>query len=82
MKERPLAALKSWWQTLLPGQNPEQLAIAEELDGPVIKLEGQVLVMVEVGRTALSFTGVRLGRARLPQSDAMPGQFRAASGAC
>jgi len=43
--------LKSWWQERLPGQIPERVVIAEELDGNVIQLEGQDLVVVEVGHT-------------------------------
>jgi glyoxylase-like metal-dependent hydrolase (beta-lactamase superfamily II) len=51
MKEQPPEALKSVWQKRLPGQIPERLVIAEELAGNVIKLEGQDLVVVEVGHT-------------------------------
>jgi metallo-beta-lactamase superfamily protein len=39
------------WQARLPGQIPERVVIAEELAGNVVKLEGQDLVVVEVGHT-------------------------------
>lgn len=51
MKEQSPEQLKSWWQQRLPGQIPERLVIAEELDGNVIKLEGHDLNVVEVGHT-------------------------------
>jgi glyoxylase-like metal-dependent hydrolase (beta-lactamase superfamily II) len=51
MKEQSPEALTSWWSERLPGQIPERLVVAEELAGDVIKLEGQDLVMVEVGHT-------------------------------
>jgi hypothetical protein len=51
MKEQSPEELKSWWQQRLPGQIPERVVIALELDGCVIKLEGQDLVAVEVGHT-------------------------------
>ncbi len=51
MKEQSPEILKSWWQARLPGQIPERVVIAEELAGNVIKLEGQDLVVVEVGHT-------------------------------
>ncbi len=51
MKEQSPEVLKSWWRDRLPGQIPERLVTAEDLAGNVIKLEGQDLIMVEVGHT-------------------------------
>jgi hypothetical protein len=51
MMEQSPEELKSWWQQRLPGQVPERLVIAEALDGRVTRLEGQDLVVVEVGHT-------------------------------
>jgi glyoxylase-like metal-dependent hydrolase (beta-lactamase superfamily II) len=51
MKERPPEVLKSWWEERFPGQIPDRVVTAEEMDGNVIKLEGQDLVVVEVGHT-------------------------------
>jgi len=39
------------WRAWLPGQIPDRLVIAEELQGRVIDLEGRDLVVVEVGHT-------------------------------
>jgi glyoxylase-like metal-dependent hydrolase (beta-lactamase superfamily II) len=44
-------ALKSFWQARFPGQIPEKLVIAEELQGSVIDLESHELRAVEVGHT-------------------------------
>ena len=41
----------SYWNALFPGQIPEDLAIAEPLDGNVIDLEGRDLVAIEAGHT-------------------------------
>jgi glyoxylase-like metal-dependent hydrolase (beta-lactamase superfamily II) len=41
----------SFWNPRYPGQIPERLAVAEELKGSVIPLEGHELVVVEVGHT-------------------------------
>jgi len=41
----------SFWNARLPGQIPERLAVADELQGNVIDLEGRELVVVEVGHT-------------------------------
>jgi glyoxylase-like metal-dependent hydrolase (beta-lactamase superfamily II) len=41
----------SFWNARLPGQIPERLAVADELKGNVIDLEGRELVVVEVGHT-------------------------------
>ena len=43
--------LTNVWKTAFPGQIPEKLAIAEELKGNVIDLEGHELVAVELGHT-------------------------------
>ncbi len=51
MKEQSPEVLKSRWHARLPGQIPERLVIAEELAGNVIKLEGEDLIVVEVGHT-------------------------------
>ncbi len=39
------------WQASFPGQIPDRLVIAEELEGDVIDLEGRELVAVELGHT-------------------------------
>jgi len=41
----------SFWNARFPGQIPERLAVADELKGNVIDLEGRGLVVVEVGHT-------------------------------
>ena len=41
----------SFWNARYPGQIPERLAVAEELKGNRIDLEGRELVAVEVGHT-------------------------------
>jgi len=41
----------SFWNARFPGQIPERLAVADELKGNVIDLEGRELVVVEVGHT-------------------------------
>ena len=41
----------SFWNARYPGQIPERLAVAEELKGNLIDLEGRELVVVEVGHT-------------------------------
>jgi len=51
MKEQSSGVSKSSWHARVPGQIPERLVIAEQLAGNVIKLEGQDLVVVEVGHT-------------------------------
>ena len=38
MKEQPPEMLKTWWESRLPGQIPERVVIAEELDGDVITI--------------------------------------------
>jgi glyoxylase-like metal-dependent hydrolase (beta-lactamase superfamily II) len=44
-------SLESVWKAGFPGQIPDKLVIAEELEGNVIRLEGQELVVVELGHT-------------------------------
>ena len=39
------------WEASFPGQIPDRLVIAEELEGDVIDLEGRKLVAVELGHT-------------------------------
>ena len=41
----------SFWNPRYPGQIPERLAVADELKGSVIPLEGRELVVVEVGHS-------------------------------
>jgi len=43
--------LRTAWKAAFPGQIPDKLVIAEELDGNVIDLEGHELVIVELGHT-------------------------------
>jgi glyoxylase-like metal-dependent hydrolase (beta-lactamase superfamily II) len=45
-----------FWSVLFPGQIPDRLVIAEELQGKVIDLEGHDLVAVEVGHTDTDYT--------------------------
>ncbi len=45
------AALESVWKAGFPGQIPDRLVIAQELEGNVIHLEGQELVAVDLGHT-------------------------------
>ena len=44
------------WEASFPGQIPDRLVIAEELEGDVIDLEGHELVAVELGHTDTDFT--------------------------
>jgi glyoxylase-like metal-dependent hydrolase (beta-lactamase superfamily II) len=46
----------NFWSVRFPGQIPERLAIAEELKGHVIDLEGHDPVVVEVGHTDTDHT--------------------------
>jgi glyoxylase-like metal-dependent hydrolase (beta-lactamase superfamily II) len=46
----------NFWNVRFPGQIPERLVIAEELNGNVINLEGRDLVVVEVGHTDTDHT--------------------------
>ena len=49
-------ALDGAWKPGFPGQIPDKLVIAEELDGNVIDLEGNELVAVELGHTDIDHT--------------------------
>src|SRR6202140_999785 len=49
-------ALNGAWKPGFPGQIPDKLVIAEELDGNVIDLEGNELVAVELGHTDTDHT--------------------------
>src|SRR5260221_244645 len=44
-------ALRTAWKAAFPGQIPDKLLIADELEGNVIDLEGHDLVVVELGHT-------------------------------
>src|SRR5712691_8622967 len=46
----------NFWNVRFPGQIPERLVIAEELEGNVIDLEGHDLVVIEVGHTDTDHT--------------------------
>ena len=48
--------VSNFWEARYPGQIPEHLAIAEEVKGNVIQLEGHDLVVVEVGHTDTDHT--------------------------
>jgi glyoxylase-like metal-dependent hydrolase (beta-lactamase superfamily II) len=48
--------VSSFWGARYPGQIPERLVIAEELEGNVIQLEGHDLVVVEGGHTDTDHT--------------------------
>src|SRR5882672_8607952 len=45
-----------FWNARFPGQIPERIVIAEELEGNVIDLEGRELVVIEVGHTDTDHT--------------------------
>jgi hypothetical protein len=49
-------ALEGTWKPGFPGQIPDKLVIAEELKGNVIDLEGDELVVVELGHTDTDHT--------------------------
>ena len=44
-------ALRTAWKAAFPGQIPDNLVMADELEGSVIDLEGHDLVVVELGHT-------------------------------
>ena len=46
----------NFWSVRYPGQIPEPIVIAEELEGKVIDLEGRDLVVIEVGHTDTGHT--------------------------
>ena len=48
--------LRTVWKAAFPGQIPDTLVIAEELEGNVIDLEGKELVAVELGHTDTDHT--------------------------
>lgn len=48
--------LRGAWEPGFPGQIPEHLVMAEELDGNVIRLEGHDLIVVELGHTDTDHT--------------------------
>jgi len=48
--------LEGSWKAAFPGQIPDRLVIAEELEGNVIDLEARALVAVELGHTDIDFT--------------------------
>jgi glyoxylase-like metal-dependent hydrolase (beta-lactamase superfamily II) len=48
--------VSNFWEARYPGQIPEHLVIAEELEGNVIQLEGRDLLVVEVGHTDTEHT--------------------------
>src|SRR5262249_8218060 len=43
--------IKSFWELRFPGQVPSQLAVPEVLEGNTLNLEGEQLVVVELGHT-------------------------------
>ena len=49
-------ALEGVWKVSFPGQIPDRLVIADELDGHLIDLEGHELVAVELGHTDTDLT--------------------------
>ena len=49
-------ALRTAWGAAFPGQIPAKLVIAKELAGQVIDLEGQKLIVVELGHTDTDHT--------------------------
>src|SRR6267142_2124512 len=50
--------LANFWSARFPGQIPDRLVIADELEGDVIDLEGHDLVVVEVGHTDTDHTTI------------------------
>jgi len=48
--------LEKIWKAAFPGQIPDRLVIADELNGSVIDLEGHELVAVELGHTDTDYT--------------------------
>jgi glyoxylase-like metal-dependent hydrolase (beta-lactamase superfamily II) len=55
-KQASPESVENFWKPRYPGQIPERLVIAEELKGSVIDLEGNDLVVVEVGHTDTEHT--------------------------
>src|SRR6476620_442586 len=50
--------VRNFWSVWFPGQIPDRLVIAHQLEGDVIDLEGHDLVVVEVGHTDTDYTTV------------------------
>ena len=50
--------LANFWSARFPGQIPDRLVIADELEGNVIELEGQDLIVVEVGHSDTDHTTI------------------------
>jgi len=51
MHQRASPDALAFWEASFPGQIPDRLVIAEELEGDIIHLEGRELVAVELGHT-------------------------------
>src|SRR2546430_2669398 len=49
---------RNFWSARFPGQIPDQLVIADELEGNVIDLEGHNLIAVEVGHSDTDHTTI------------------------
>ena len=56
MRQNVSPAVLDAWKRGFPGQIPDNLVIAEELQGNVIDLEGHELVVVELGHTDTDHT--------------------------
>jgi glyoxylase-like metal-dependent hydrolase (beta-lactamase superfamily II) len=56
MQQNASAQGRAAWGAAFPGQIPDQLVMAEELEGSVIDLEGRQLVVVELGHTDTDHT--------------------------
>ena len=56
MRQQASAEVRGLWEASFPGQIPDRLVIAEELEGDVIALEGNELVAVELGHTDTDLT--------------------------
>jgi hypothetical protein len=50
--------LENVWSARFPGQIPDQLVLADELEGNVIDLEGHNLIVVEVGHSDTDHTTI------------------------
>lgn len=51
MQQQASPEVVNFWKSMLPGQIPDRLVIAEELDGNTIDLEGHDLTAVELGHS-------------------------------
>jgi glyoxylase-like metal-dependent hydrolase (beta-lactamase superfamily II) len=49
MRQHASPEATEWWRRNFPGQIPDRLVVAQELEGDTIPLEGEGLVAVEVG---------------------------------